>query len=318
MVDIWGDDTVKVTVIGGTGFIGGATVDHLLKQGHTIYLYAKKKVTVTHSRCCIVQGDLQNDADLSYLMSLSDTVIYLVTATTPQSSMNIVESTYTEDIPLFLRVMESGYRHGVRRFIYASSGGAIYGQSLTARSEDDITCPQSHYGIGKLTCEKILELYNITYGMENIILRIANPFGVGQLNAKNQGVIVTFVKLKYQGIPLQIYGCDDVKKDYISVSYVADAFEKAMFWKMERSIQPVFNIGSGQGITLGEIVQMIGEVFGTTTDVKYMPIRTGDVSNNLLNIVKACDILGYIPPDNTCKELLDFIVTVREIIGETK
>lgn len=304
---------MRVTVIGGTGFIGSATVNYLLKQGHTVYVHTMKAMSQVHPRCHQILGDLQNDSDISYLMKCSDTIIYLVTVTTPQSSMNAIEIPYTMDIPLLLRVLEHGYREGVRRIIYASSGGAIYGIADDARNEDAATHPLSHYGIGKLACEKILELYNHTVGMENISLRIANPFGPGQIVASHSGVLVTFIKRISQGLPIQIYGSDSIKKDYISVNYVAKAFENAMYWQMDREVLPIFNIGSGIGISLAELITLIEKSYDTSARIEYRSGREGDISNNILDISKACEVLGYIPPNDPYRDIADFINEIRRI-----
>src|SRR5574344_1077953 len=167
-------------------------------------------------------------------------------------------SAYTNDVPLLIKTLDSCVKSNVKRVIFSSSGGTIYGETSGQNArEDDRKFPINNYAICKLTCENILNMYNKLHGMENISLRISNPYGIGQRPESGVGVITTFVDKICKGEPITLFGDGSITRDFLDVEKVAEAFYDAINWKFDNDIDPIFNIGSGQGLTLKQIVDII-------------------------------------------------------------
>ena len=148
------------------------------------------------------------------------------------------ESAYVTDIPRFLKVLDVCVQRGVRRVVFASSGGTIYGNSSMANNESQNTLPINNYGISKVACEKILQMHNLLYGMENVVLRIANPYGAGQRVQSGVGAVTAFANSISIGEPIVIYGDGDNVRDFVAINYVAEAFYNAGPVEVFTSDQP--------------------------------------------------------------------------------
>lgn len=286
---------MKVLVLGGNGFIGKNVVDCVCRHNCTVATY---DLVATHSCVETFCGDISTDARLPDILGAFDVIVYLISSVTPQRSMQDPESAYVADIPKLLKVLNTCVQRGVKRVILPSSGGTIYGNSSTANVESQDTLPINNYGISKLACEKILQMYNLLYGMENVILRIANPYGPGQRVHSGVGAVTAFVNGIYADKPIVIYGDGNNVRDFVAVNYVAEAFYNAVQWKFSQAISPVFNIGSGCGLTLNRVIEIVSTALNKLPNIEYRPARPFDVRSNYLDITKAMNTLGYSAPTN--------------------
>ena len=284
---------MKVLVIGGSGFIGRNVVDCFRRHDSTVAIYDAVAPPAPIESFC---GDVLTDVNLSETLAAFDTIIYLVSTVTPQRSMQDPQSAYVNDIPRLLRVLEGCVKHGVKRVILASSGGTIYGNSSVANNENQNTSPINHYGISKLACEKILQMHNLLYGMENVILRIANPYGPGQKVQSGVGAVTAFTNSISADEPIVIYGDGENVRDFVAIKYVAESFYDAAQWKYSQAISPIFNIGSGCGISLNRVIEIISTAMNKLPKIEYRPSRLFDVRCNYLDISKATNTLGYCAP----------------------
>lgn len=303
---------MRVLVIGGGGFIGRNTAEKLLRSEHDVRIYTKT-MDADPLDCIYYQRDLMADESIEELLEGVQAVLYFVTVSTPITSMKNPSLVYNMDIPMLVKVLDACVRKKVRRLVFASSGGTIYGESSQMNTEESATWPLCHYAIGKLTCEKLLQLYNNLYGMENVILRISNPYGLGQNPNTGVGAITVFTNQILQGKSITIYGDGNATRDFVDVSYVAQAFEKALKWKFDRSISPVFNIGSGKALTLKQVVALISRAISEPVNIVYQPKRAYDVQNSALSIEKAINVLDYLPPKCLENEIIDYAITLRSL-----
>ena len=182
----------------------------------------------------------------------------------------------------------------------ASSGGTVYRNPAkyprSARFPPP-TEPTCSYGICKFAIEKYLQLYHHLHGLDYCVLRLSNPFGERQRISTAQGAVSVFLYKALNDEMIEIWGDGTVVRDYFHVSDAATAFLKAAKYEGEPRI---FNIGSGMGRSLNEILATIESILGRQVARTYLPGRPFDVPVNVLDITKARDTLGWQPM--TCFE----------------
>ena len=194
----------KVLVIGGSGFIGHNVINCLKAHGCYIGNYSQSLAENADENYI---GDVFSETNFSEIVSKYDRIVYLITTVSPTRSMDNPTEPYTYDIPMLIKTLDIARTNGVKRVVFASSGGTVYGDNGFVKSkEEDFNEPRNHYAICKLTCEKILEMYNKLYGMENISLRISNPFGPYQRVESSVGAITIFANNIMEGKQINLYG----------------------------------------------------------------------------------------------------------------
>lgn len=288
-------DRGTALVIGGGGFIGSHLVEFLVVQGYNVIVVQRhpspflENLNVQCIRC-----DINEISIIKQCLHGVDWVFHLAHTTLPQNSnLNPIDDVQSNVISS-IALLEACVENKVKRVIYASSGGTIYGipQSHFI-DEEHPTNSLCSYGITKLMVEKYLELFRAQHGLDYRILRIANPYGERQRVDRAQGVVAVFLYKMLSGEPIEIWGDGSVVRDYIYVGDVARAFYLAM--QIEDGSERIFNIGSGQGISLQEIVSKLQDYIGKQATIKWEEKRTLDVPRNVLSITRAQQILKWEP-----------------------
>ena len=177
--------------------------------------------------------------------------------------------------------------------MFASSGGTVYGAPrIVPVPETHPTQPLCSYGIHKLAIEQYLHLYHVLHGLAYCVLRLANPFGERQRSDASQGAVAVFLDLALRGEEVTVWGDGSAVRDYIYVGDVARAFCLAA---AHDSPAAVFNIGSGQGHSVNELLAEIGELLGQRVSRRYVQGRAFDVPVNVLDTTLAAQTLGWTP-----------------------
>lgn len=306
----------KVLIMGGNGFIGKNLTNYFIENGIDVAIY---DLFVSDSGIKTYQGNIMTDDKLGEIIKQYDTIVYLITSVSPKKSMDFPETSYTQDIPMLLRTLDCCVNGDVKRVIFSSSGGTVYGEGNDVTlNENTNEQPINHYAICKLASEKILQLYNKLYGMENIILRISNPYGIGQNPASGVGVITTFAQKIISDEKILLFGDGTISRDFIHIDEVCEAFYKAYLWNYDSSITPVFNVGSGQAITLNEVVEIISGTLEKTPIVEYLPSRPFDVKHNVLDMEKTRKYLGFDPHEDETQNIKQYVKKLNDINNHNK
>ncbi len=274
-------------VLGGNGFIGSHLVDKLLQEGHAVRVFDKHE---EHYRKPLTGveygfGEFGNRSALAEALKEIDVVFHLISTTLPKTSnddpaydvkSNVIESIY---------LLEKCVENKVKKIVYASSGGTVYGipRGLPV-SEDHSTNPLCSYGICKLTIEKYLELFKILYGLDYVVLRPSNPYGERQNPLGIQGAVSVFLGKVARNETIEIWGDGEIVRDYI---YVHDLVEGMYSSALINTPSNVFNLGSGTGISLNKLLAIIRDIVECDLKVKYSRQRTFDVPAIYLDITKA-------------------------------
>lgn len=289
---------MRVAVLGGGGFIGSAIVDRLLADGHAIRVFERPRIEAYRTFAPgedveWLTGDLANVADVTRAVSGVDALMHLVGATLPADSNRDMIYDVESNVVTTLRVLGVMASEGVRRIVFISSGGTVYGNPVRLPiDESHPTDPRVSYGITKLAIEKYLLLHKHLHGMTVRILRVSNPFGERQRVETAQGAVAAFLRRALRNEPLEIWGDGSVTRDYLHVSDVADAFARALVYEGDES---VFNIGSGVGTSLNDLIAMLERVVGRPLERRYAPGRAFDVPRSILDNARARRELGWSP-----------------------
>ncbi|MEN0584160.1 MULTISPECIES: NAD-dependent epimerase/dehydratase family protein [unclassified Kosakonia] len=291
-----------VLITGGAGFIGKALIAALLEKKIPVISFdiSEKPSSLP---------DLNENFNwykFSYLDSstkreeLQDiilahrikTVIHLATTMFPMESKKHIEKDCFENVYSNVVFFKSLYENGCEQIIFSSSGGTVYGKADHPFSEDNAFSPDISYGLSKSVTETYLRFLAKEYGRKSISLRISNPYGEGQRLEGKQGVIPIFINKISKGIPIDIIGSLESKRDYIYISDLVSAFERALEYK---GMENVFNIGSGVSTTLNELLHTIQEKLNKKAIIGINESVKVDSKGITLNIERAKRELKWCP-----------------------
>lgn len=283
-------------VLGGAGFIGSHIVDALIAKKHHVKVFDLPNISLhclknQAGKFEFVGGNFNNADVVGNALKDIDIVIHLISTTLPgPSNENPVFDIETNLIGS-LNLLEKAVQAGVKKVIFASSGGTVYGiPNQVPIPETHPTDPICSYGIGKLAIEKYLALFHHLYGLDYAVLRLGNPYGPRQRIDNVQGVIAVFLGKVLNEKRISIWGDGSVARDYLYISDLANAVVKSMEVKSDLKL---FNIGSGKAYTLIEILSSIQKVTGKEPNIDFSPGRKLDVPVNCLKIEKALTELGW-------------------------
>lgn len=287
---------MKCVVLGGGGFIGVNLC--LALQGKIDHLRVFSRSTPTLPQLSSLEwvcGDFEDISSVSRAIEGFDTVVHLVnTVPVHVKSKPIVD--IQTNVVSTLKMLDVCCDLGIKRVIFISSGGSIYGVSdIVPIPEASKTEPLTAYGVSKLTIEKYLAHYRHTRGLDYRILRVANPYGPHQTISHNYGVIAVFLEKALAGLPIEIWGDGSTIRDYVYIDDVVQSIIKAMSYE---GPEHIFNIGSGRGLSLNEVVKAIENQLKRPIEVKYTSNSFGNVPVNILDISRAAKFLKWYPEFN--------------------
>jgi len=285
---------MRCVVLGAGGFLGTNLCRHLVSKVAALRAFGRRQSfpDALHG-IEWMPGDFADPTSIAAAIAGCDTVFHLVNATTPASANIDKLADLQANVASTLRLLEACREEGVKRVIFVSSGGTIYGvPNLVPTPETAPTSPITAYGISKLSIEKYLGLFEYLHGLEYRALRVANPFGPYQTALKNQGVIAAFMRQSVANHPIQLWGDGTSVRDYI---YVDDVIDALCLSATHKGPSRVFNIGSGEGRSLLKIIRAIEAESGKTLTVNVSPSRSVDIPKSILDTRLAHEELGWSP-----------------------
>lgn len=302
-------------ILGGTGFIGSHLAKHLAERGDDVLAIGKRPVPeLNASGVQYRQLDLYAcpQSVLDELLATADVVHHLAWSSFAATAETDPDQDLRANVGFTVRLLQSA-RLTDTRVVFCSSGGTVYGHSHEATiGEDHPLRPITAYGAGKLAAEIYADLYQRAHGLDVRVARLANPYGTGQFPGRIQGVLSRFVLQAIAGGELEIWGDGSVVRDYLHVDDAVRALSRLADAPREQvGAAPVFNIGSGHGTSLNELVSLLRGMLAIPIPVRYSPGRRIDVSHNVLSIERAATILNWRPK-------LSLLDGVAKLIRELK
>jgi len=284
---------VRSVVIGGNGFVGSHLVDALAREGHQVTAFDRfgsRRAAYVSPGVRALQGDFLSRSDIEEAVRDQDMVFHFLSTTNPATAQSDPTLDIRTNVAQTVELLEASVAHGVHRFFFASTGGAIYGsQGKEEYREADRTHPVSPYAIGKLTIENYLRYFHIMHGLSSTALRISNPFGPRQGPDRRQGLIPIALRQISRAAPVERFGDGSMVRDYLYVEDLVAMIARMVGREPEHM---VYNLGSGAGRSVNEIFAAIERVVGGPFDIRESAAPPTFVDRVVLDTARFAEEFG--------------------------
>ena len=285
---------MRVLVTGGAGFIGSHIVDALIARGDRAFViddFSTGNAANVNPLATLHRADIRDRAVAAIVQAEKpDAIIHH--AAQMSVSRSVAQPVLDAEVNVqgTLNLLEGARQVGAR-FIFASTGGALYGEAdLLPTPETTPTWPISPYGVSKLACEHYLHAYGAQYGLSYAALRYANVYGPRQNAAGEAGVVAIFCRALLDGNAPTIHGDGLQTRDYI---YVADVV-RANLAALDSRVCGHFNVGTGRQTSVHELFAAIALLVGSKLEPVHGPPRAGDLRHSALDCRLIASQLGWI------------------------
>jgi UDP-glucose 4-epimerase len=284
---------MRMIVTGGAGFIGSHVVDALLRRGDEVHvvdtLVTGKRENVP-AEATLHEVDVRDDALVALCTEVgTEGIVHL--AAQADVRVSVERPLFDAEVNVLgtIRVLEAA-RATDSKIVFASTGGAIYGECDAPATEESPRRPLSPYGTSKLSAEEYLGTYNRLYGTTHASLRFANVYGPAQNPHGEAGVVAIFFGLLAEGKETKVFGAGAQQRDYVYVGDVARAILAAFHLD-----GGVVNIGTGRATSDLELHTACCAAAGIEQEPFFAPARLGDLQRSVLDISRAREVLGWEP-----------------------
>ncbi|HYB90741.1 MAG TPA: NAD-dependent epimerase/dehydratase family protein [Candidatus Binataceae bacterium] len=310
---------MRILVTGGAGFIGSHTVDELIRAGLGEVavlddLSAGKRRQVNPS-ARFYRADLRDVGEVTQVIDRERPEVIYHFAAQMDVRRSVSDPALDAQINLvgFLHLIEAARRNGLRRVIFSSTGGAIYGeQEAFPCDEDHPRRPVSPYGVAKLATESYLFFYHVQYGIDYLALRYANVYGPRQDPHGEAGVVAIFSARILEGRPVTIFGDGKQTRDYVYVDDVVRANVAAL---TSNASGMALNIGTGVETDVNTLHAQLAAIAGEARPAEYAPARPGEQRRSVISPARAEKVLGWRPRVPMREGLAETFHYFRELKG---
>jgi len=298
----------RIIITGGGGFIGSSLAKELDQKGYSNVLKIDKFPSVNGADKKYAICDISDVEKLQNIIQKGDVIIHLASSIIPATSEANIKKDIEENLLGTISLLEVCRAKKIKKFIYLSSGGTVYGNTDKKKSkETDVTNPKGFYGVLKLSIEKYLEVYGHIYGMKYTIIRLGNAFGRKDTGNKNVWAVDNFLQKILNNEACVINGDGNIVRDYIYIDDVTNFITRVI---SDDNINGIINLGTGKGTSVNEIISTIEKVSGKKALVKHSKGKKADVPYNVLDISKL-KALGW-KPQYDLKKAIEDLCTKRK------
>ena len=286
----------KVLVTGGAGFIASHIVDALIEQGHDVVVIddlSRGNTNNLNPKAKFYREDIRS-SNLDDIFSKEKpefvshhaartNVIRSLSEPTDDAEVNIIGS---------LNLLQNCRKWGVKKIIYSSSGGAIYGEPVYLPCDENHPVrPLSPYGVSKYAVELYLQTYLNNFGLNYTILRYANVYGPRQISMGEAAVVAKFSYQMISGAEVSINGSGEQERDFVYVSDIV----RANILAMQQPQSQVYNLGTGKSVSVNHIFRLLKSLTGYRKEPHYVPDTKGEIFKTSLTAAKAKQELRWVP-----------------------
>lgn len=286
---------MNILVLGGDGFIGSHFVDRVFSLGHEITVFDRFSYNISRNlehlrnKVHFIAGDFSEREDLRRALENQEIVYHFIGATNPAYSWNDPLNETEKNLKGSLHFFELATDCGVRKIVFASSGGSVYGPQYGPIKEDVLPNPINPYAITKLAIEHFLNYYRERTDVAADIYRIGNVYGPRQSLDSPQGVIAVWMGKILEGKEIQVYGNRDTLRDYV---YVDDVTLLLTHSLGDCALSGIYNLGTGRGISILDLLEMFKQIIDEPFKYKLYPRRLLDNTSSVLDSSK---LLSFFP-----------------------
>jgi UDP-glucose 4-epimerase len=290
---------MRILVTGGAGFIGSHTVDALVASGAgevaVLDNFSTGKRHQVNPKATLYQTDLRDTAGVRSVVEKARPEIIFHLAAQMDVRRSVADPAFDAQVNVvgFLNLIESARKQGLKRVVFASSGGAIYGE------QDEFPCTEEHrkrpvspYGVAKLATEAYLFFYKVEYGVDYLALRFGNVYGPRQDPHGEAGVISIFCGKILDGKPVTIYGDGTQTRDYV---YVGDVVRAVVAASKSSASGLAINIGTGLETNVNDLYSTLAGIADFPTKAQHAAARGGEQKRSVISPARAEKELGWRP-----------------------
>lgn len=288
---------MKILITGGAGFIASHVAEGYLRAGHEVAIVddlstgkeANLPAAARFQRC-----DITETAGMEEILARERPEIVNHHAAQMDVRRSVREPLFDARVNILgaLGLLELAVKYKVRKFLYASTGGASYGQVSTVPVDEKYTtAPICHYGVSKLTLERYLFLYKYLYGLDYTVMRYPNVYGPRQNPFGEAGVVAIFAMQMLRGVRPTIFGDGSKTRDYVFV----DDIVKANLAMLEKGSGEVLNLGCGEPVSDFRIFELVRAATAYRGKPRYAPVRPGEVEHIALDARRVREVAGWTP-----------------------
>lgn len=288
---------MKIVVTGGAGFIASHVADAYVQLGHEVVILddlSRGKRENINPQCRFYECDIRDRDTVARVFRDEKPQIVNHHAAQMDVRRGVKEPHFDAQVNILgsINLIEAAVANGSKRFIYAATAGAGYGEPQQIPVTENYPMnPITPYGISKHTVEHYLFTFNFLYGLEYVALRYGNVYGPRQNSQGEAGVFAIFSEQMLRGIQPAIYGDGSKIRDYVFISDVAAANVAAL----DRGTNEIFNISSGAATTDLDVFNAVRDLLGVAFEPKFVARRPGEIDRITLDVSKATKLLGWSP-----------------------
>ncbi len=290
---------MKILVTGGAGFIGSNLVDAFVGEGHDVTIvdnFSTGSVDNLNPNAKFFRVDIR-DTDINKVFDEGKFDVMAHLAAQMDVRHSVADPMFDASVNIVgtLNLLQNCIRTGVKKVVFSSTGGAVYGeQDYFPADEKHPTRPLSPYGIAKLAVEKYLFFYHAVYGLKYVVLRYANVYGPRQNPLGEAGVVAIFTNKLLNGEEPLVNGDGKQTRDY---TYVGDVVQ-ANVLALTHDATDIFNIGTGKETDVNELFGKIRTATGSPASEKHGPAKAGEQRRSVIDSARAKSVLRWAPKVN--------------------
>jgi UDP-glucose 4-epimerase len=288
---------VRILVTGGAGFIGSNVADRFVSLGHDVAVFDDLSSgfrEFVNPAAKFYRGDLADAGAVDAAIADFRPDVVDHHAAQIDVRRSVADPVFDARVNILgtIGLLQACVAHGVKKLVYASTGGALYGEGrqLPAPEEHPVN-PEAPYGASKHTVEHYLYIWKLLHGLDYTVLRYPNVYGPRQNPHGEAGVNAIFIGLMLEGKPPKIFGDGTAVRDYLFVDDVVEANVLAL----GAGSGEMMNIGTGVGTSVNDIVRELKAITGFAGEAIHLPARPGEVQRIYLDASRAKKVLGWTP-----------------------
>lgn len=265
----------NIAIIGANGFIAKHLTNVIIKQPHLkLFLFGRSNSSEFSNNAPYHKLDLNNSREIGRYFKGMDLVYYLASDSIPSSTWDNPKFEIEKNLLPFINFLEGVSRLGLKKIVFVSSAGTIYGASNQKLTEESNKKPFSPYGINKLAMENYLNYFEAKYNLHHDVFRVSNVYGIGQDTSKGLGIINTFLEKIIAENNIFIYGNGEIIRNYIYVNDVAELLSLSI--TADHQTSNIFNLASNDNLSINDLVEVIKQIVSEDFKINYNETRQSD------------------------------------------